>query len=646
MPAAHALQDNAGSMIRRHFVGLLSAAALAQRGKKKEAQPPPPPPPPGERIRQAFLEIVRGYLEAARRTSPTLAVVEFSGATVTKNFLARSGLSATGVTRMLPALAAWAAAGRQPDLGVREALVSAFANGTDPDCPDYWLPSPPGRQNQRQVEASIVAWSLWTARDIVLPALDGRQTRNVAAWLASCCRVPVRNNNWAWFTAVTQAACRRLGEIRPEFSFDERWMLDDLRALDSMAAGGSGWYNDTLKGAAFDYYNSWVFASHFLYWNELVGPLYPDFSKKFSERLRNYLEIAPCFFANHGGHVLYGRSLIYRWACLTPFVLAWRQGLWPHSPGLLRRLVERNILWQWDLGAFDAAAGKLRETYTREGTRDICESYIDGGHPYWGMQAFDFWRIPDGDPFWTAPPGPLPVEKSDYAIAIPEAGLLVRGARISGQVWIYNALSTKTEPHYRDKYNKLAYNSHFPLAVNHDPRTPTPDNTVLLRDPATGECACRGAVEESSVEAESVRLVYEIRLGSVTARVRTTIRWRGDFELRSHFVTATGDGLERLEILEGGVPYTDRPAGLNLGAMQEFFPVVHLKVWNLRGWKGARTEEHDGSVWYGSHKVQVVWAPLAPKMSLASLRYTSPKAMPKEKVEEEAQRFAALYRAG
>lgn len=634
-------------MIRREFLSLVPAAALTQRGKKKEpraAHEPPPPPPPGERVRQLFLEIVRGYLAAARRTSPTLAVVEFPEATVTKNFLARSGLSATGVTRMLPALAAWAVSRREPDAGVREALIAAFRNGCDPDCPDYWLPSPADRQNQRQVEASIVAWSLWTARDIVLPELGERGRRHVAEWLDSCCRAPVRNNNWAWFTAVVQAAMLRLGERYGEFRGDEKWMLDDLRALDAMAAGDSGWYNDGLKGAAFDYYNSWVFASHFLYWNALCGDKYPEWRTKFAARLARYLETAPYFFASHGGHVLYGRSLIYRWAVLTPLVLAWMQGLWPHSPGLLRRIVERNILWQWDIGAFDAAAGKLRETYTRAGTRDICETYIDGGHPYWGMQAFAFWMIPAEDPYWSAPEEPLPVEKSDYAIAVPEAGLLVRGARVSGQVWIYNAKSTKKDLHYRDKYNKLAYSSHFPFAVNHTAGRPTADNIVLLRDPSTGELACRGDVEESAVEAERVELAYEIRLGQVTARVRTWLRWRGDFEMRTHVVTASGEGLERLEILEGGVPYVDRPADLNPAAMQPFFPEVHLKVWNLRGWKGARTDEGDGSVWYGRHKVQVLWAPLAAKMTLASLRYTSPKAVPKDKVEEEAQRFLALYR--
>lgn len=632
-------------MIRRRFLALWPAATLAQRRKAPGRKAPPAaPPPPAGQVKDLFAAIVRGYLTAARNTSPSLAVVEYPGATVTRNFLAQSGRSVTGVTRMLPALAAWALSGREPGMEVRDALILAFRNGADPGCPDYWLPSPAGRQNQRQVEASIAAWSLWLARDIVLPALDGRQRRNLAAWLRSCTRVPVRNNNWAWFTAVTLAACMRLQEKWPEFETDEAFMLDDLRALDAMAAGQSGWYNDGLRGSSFDYYNSWVFASHFLYWNALVGDKYPEWRRKFGGRLKLYLETAPFFFAAHGGHVLYGRSLIYRWGVLTPLVLAYQQGLWPHGPGLLRRLVERNILWQAALGAFDAAAGKLRESYTPAGSPGIRETYIDGGHPYWGMQAFAFWTVPDGDPFWTAPDELLPVEKADYAIAVPEAGLLVRGVRASGQVFIYNAKSTKSEQYYRDKYNKFVYSSHFPFAVNHLEHNVPPDNILLLRDPATGHTACRGEVEEAVLEAGRIEMNYQIRLQGVTAKVHSEIRWRGDFELRQHLVEASGEGLGRLEIVEGGPAYSRQPVSINPVAMQPHFPDVHLKVWNLRGWAGSRTEQGEGSVWYGRHEVQTLQAPLAEKMNLAAMRYVSPKALPKERVDEEARRFAASVR--
>ena len=335
----------------------MPTAALAQRGKKKQAEPPPPPPP-GELVKTFFQDITRGYLTNAARTSPSMAVVEFPGATVTKGFLAKSGLSATGVTRMLPALAAWVAGKREPELGAADALIKAFRNGTNPESADYWLANQAGVQNQRQVESSIVAWSLWVARDTVLPALSEAERKNVAAWLASCTKHPVRGNNWAWFTTVNLAVCARLKEKYPEFQFDEAFMLADLKVLDAMATGDSGWYNDGFKGSAYDYYNSWVFASHFLYWNALLGPRYPEWQKKFTERLARYLETAPYFFAGHGGHVLYGRSLIYRWGVLTPLVLAYQQKLWPHSPGLLRRIVQRNILWQADLGGFDAAGGQ------------------------------------------------------------------------------------------------------------------------------------------------------------------------------------------------------------------------------------------------------------------------------------------------
>ena len=145
-------------------------------------------------------------------------------------------------------------------------------------------------------------------------------------------------------------------------------MFDDLRALDGMYSGSEGWYNDDKPHSAFDYYNSWVFASHFLYWNALVGSRFPDWAKRFADRLRLYLETSPLFFGANGSHVLYGRSLIYRWAVLTPLVLAYWQKLWPHDEATLHRIVRGNLQFHWNNGAFDSSSGKLRETYSEHGT--------------------------------------------------------------------------------------------------------------------------------------------------------------------------------------------------------------------------------------------------------------------------------------
>jgi hypothetical protein len=625
-------------MQRRDFLSLIPTlpvyAQSEKKKKKKKGEPEPPPPPPSEQVRTLFCDITRGYLANAAKTSKSMAVVEYPQATITQNFLAKSGLSATGTTRMLPAMAAWVAGGREPDMGVADALIAAFRNGTDPNSPDYWLPCPEGKQNQRQVESSIVAWSLWVARDKIMPALTATERRNIAAWLESCTKRPVRINNWAWFTAVNLAVCLRLSEKWPEFHFDEAFMIDDLKALDAMAAGDSGWYNDQPTSAAFDYYNSWVFASHFLYWNELVGPRYPEWQARFSKRLKEYLELTPYFFAGHGGHVLYGRSLIYRWAVVTPLILAYQQGLWPHSPGLLRHIVERNMLWHAGLGAFDATAGKLRESFTPEGTMDVKEDYIDGGHPYWGMQAFALWRTPDTDAYWTAPEELTPIEKSDFSIALPEPGLVLVGTKASGQVRIFNARSTRRDAAARDKYDKLTYSSHFPFTINHDAKHATVDNTLLLRDTRTGETACRGLITSHTVEAERIEIAYEIRLGTVTAKVRTELRWRGEFEARMHDVEISGEGAENLELVEGGVGYSPTPV----------YPEAHIKTWLLRGWKKTRTEDATGSVFYGACKIQTVTAPLEPKMRLVSVRYQSPKGVPKDTLDPLAQSFMASLR--
>ncbi len=625
-------------MYRREFLSLVPAAAAAAQGKKKsggkKGEPPPPPPPPEAQVKSFFLDITRGYLKNAAKTSASLAVVEYPNATITKNFLSKSGLSVTGVTRMMPAMAAWIAGGREPGLELTAAMTNAFRNGCNPEHPDYWQAAKTGGSDQRQVESSIVAWSLWLLRDKVLPALTEGERRNVAAWLESCTKQPVRGNNWALFTAVNHAARMRLSEKWPEFQADEPFMLEDMKVIESMATGDSGWYNDGLTGAAYDYYNSWVFASHFLYWNELVGARYPEISKRFSERLSRYLETAPMFFAGHGGHVLFGRSLIYRWGVLTPLVLAYQQKLWPHSPGLLRRIVQQNILYHASIGGFDVEAGKLRETYTPEGSPAIKESYIDGGHPYWGMQAFAFWRIPDGDPFWTAPEEPLPIEKSDYAIALPEPGLLLAGRRSSGQVRVFNARSTKPDAHYRDKYNKLEYSSHFCFAATHDPAHATLDNVMALRNTSTGETAVRGDITSTEMDTEKIEIEYAIKLGPVTAQVRTQIQHLGEFEARIHNVQCSGGPLEGIELVEGGSAFAQGPV----------YPDAHLKTWSLKGWVKSGSEEATGSVLFAKHQVQVLIAPAQPKLYLASLRYQSPKAMPKDKVDGEAAQLLARLR--
>ena len=71
------------------------------------------------------------------------------------------------------------------------------------------------------MEASIIAWSVWLLRDKLLPQMSREERSRIDAWLASCTVVPVRRNNWAWFTAVNHAARMVLKDKFDEFSYNQ-----------------------------------------------------------------------------------------------------------------------------------------------------------------------------------------------------------------------------------------------------------------------------------------------------------------------------------------------------------------------------------------------------------------------------------------
>ncbi len=500
-----------------------------------------------------FLEILDGFLRNALKTSDSFAVCNFPQGTLLPACITPSGKTYVSVARMMPALAAWVVAKKQPDIfqvgkesyNLTDVLLSAFKNAFNPAHPDYWGEAPSNKATQRSVEAALVAWSLWQLGDDFLAKLTSIERTNIQKWLASCTQVPERENNHAWFSAINQATRIALSKKWKEFSGSEEWMLADLKAMEALAKSAEdGWYSDSPTLSVYDYYNFWTFASHFLYWNRIIGKSYPEWSAKFSRRLKPFLEKTPYFFAANGSHVLFGRSLIYRWAVLMPLVEAYAQGMWPHSPGMLRAIVRRNIQFHWDIGAFDKINGKLLETFTEKGSTAIREPYIDNGHPYWCMQAFSLYSIPPKDAFWTSLEEPLPVERSDFRIRLEVPRMMLIGTKISGQVRLLEARNESRRPRYRDGYQRFSYSSHFPFNyITREDRF-TWDQALVFRNNQTGLCSGRSGIKSGTLTDNGIETEWWSQLGDFKFDVITRINVYGEFEKRTHVITSPSSALK------------------------------------------------------------------------------------------------------
>ncbi|MDQ6632813.1 MAG: DUF2264 domain-containing protein [Verrucomicrobiota bacterium] len=550
-------------MKRREFIYLNAATAFGLAVDSLFAASGASPAKSNSRktIDSYFLEILDGFLRNARKTSDSFAVCDFPQGTLLKSCCTPSGKTYVSVARMMPALTAWIVAKKQPGVfrvghesfNLTDVLLAAFKNAFDPTHPDYWGEAPADKASQRAVEASLVAWSLWQLGDDFLEKLSSRERANIQKWLASCTQVPERENNHAWFSAINQATRIALSKKWKEFSGSEEWMLADLKAMEALAKSAEdGWYSDSPTASVYDYYNFWTFASHFLYWNRIIGKSNPDLSARFRERLKRFLEKTPCFFAANGSHVLFGRSLIYRWPVLMPMVEAYAQGMWTHSPGLLRTIVRRNLEFHWNIGAFDKTNGKLRETFTAQGSAAIREPYIDNGHPYWCMQAFSLYSIPPQDAFWTSREECLPVERSDFSVRLEKAQMLLVGTKSSGQVRLFEARNEPRRPRYRDAYQRFSYSSHFPFNYVVKEDRMTWDQALVFRNCETGFSAGRSGIKSGTLTAKGIETEWWAELGDLRFDVVTRISVNGEFEKRTHNITAPMAALNNsMEILEG-----------------------------------------------------------------------------------------------
>lgn len=602
---------------------------------------------PSAQFDHYFLKIFDGFVRNARATSDSFAVCDYPDGTKLKSCCNPAGKTYVSVARMLPVMVEWLHAKKQPagDIALEDILLKIFRHAFDPEHPDFWGYAPGHRPTQLSVEAALVAHAIVAAGEEFVAKLTPRERANVQKWLASCTQVPERKNNHAWFTACNQAARLELAKAFPEFKGDEAWMLADLAAMDALAAKGTtedGWYTDSPDQPIYDVYNFYVFPNFPLMWGQMIGKRYPEWNEKFRGRIRQFLQRTPYFFAANGSHPLMGRSLIYRWAVLSPLVLGYREGLWPHSAGLLRKIVRKQLEYHWSLGCYDEERGKLRESYSRDGTPAAREPYIDNGHPYWTTLGFAFYGIAPDDPFWTTPEEPLPVERGDYVEKFDGPKFLLSGNQRTGEVkWVMALNATKREP-YRDKYSKFTWSSHFgfnSIGEKKQQGDVPADQALVFRDGETGVCATRAVagVTDGKLldDGAGVETKWFAQLGDWRFDVVSRVRLIGEYEERTHHITAPPEAVGKVEVIEGSYP-------VPLGGGGEM-----LHLWPVRGYERVETGRLDMTNLIHA-KVsfqQAVGKLSAAQTTLAVIAYASPKPLAKDEVVRRGEELKAAWKA-
>ncbi|MEO8397084.1 MAG: DUF2264 domain-containing protein, partial [Chloroflexota bacterium] len=450
------------------------------------------------------------------------------------------GGSYEGVTRMMPGLSGWLSDPNRPSTvqwrGVSydiEALMQrALVNGCDPDQPRSWR-YPPVRNkdgDQRTVESAMLAFGLWQSRDRVWSRMNARDQGNVFSFLDQVGQKPsMWDSNWSFFWLLNHSARKGLG-----LPYDQT-ILDEVTGeyLDG-AYCGDGWYDDAEKCGEqhFDGYITWVFGTYVLAWAAMDGHSVPKRRDELLERLRAWMRHFPYFFAVDGSTAEYGRSIASKFARMAAPLWAYKQGAWPHSVGMLKRLVSRNLRWYLNRGAL-RADGTLIQQITSAGSISVIEGYVSTGTGYGSMTVFSaLWSLSDDDPFWTAEEEPLPIERGDFRKVFPIPGWVITGH--DKHIQQFNAGSGYADA--GSKYMKLVYSSRNPFNVGVNGLDVTLDSSLCLNE--KGLRGQRESILDFAVgDSGWLRTRYVIPINGHQHIVDTTLIPLGDIHLRAHRIT-------------------------------------------------------------------------------------------------------------
>ena len=411
--------------------------------------------------------------------------------------------------------------------------------GTDPSSPESWGPT--ANHHQHTVEMAALTLALQIARSSLWEPLSKPEREQVARWFASIRGAGLHRNNHMFFSVMTLAFLNQEGFARSSDGPVMRHLLD---VLESMALGG-GWFIDGMNETV-DYYQAYAFHYYGQWWARLYGYTDPKRARRWKDWTRQFLKDYIHFFAASGENPPFGRSLCYRFAATAPFGLAEFCGVPAVPPGQARRICTRNLDFFLRRHVLQEQ-GALSLGWTDE-FPEITEAYSCAGSTYWAAKGFSPLLLPSQHRFWQAKEERLPSEKSDFQIAVPQAGLVVRSH--DGEVEVLNnanGISVGNIPFGTWKWGKLSFRSGVggeiaPSAGRY------PLDAALTAEFVTGSIYGRHQCQPVAVTADHCASVYGLgdRYSQNHASVETHLWWKGGWQFQWHRVVAYQPAVFRL----------------------------------------------------------------------------------------------------
>ncbi len=391
-----------------------------------------------------------------------------------------------GFSRSAPMWGTWVKSGRPRSIrllnGNTVDLVDEFRQGllagTDPGGDEYW--GNVSDLDQRIVEASDIALSLWLFRDSVWDTLSTAQKSQVASWLKQSEVHRVSDNNWHLFPVFIGAVLSSLNV--PSDSNTVRQHYARFKEF----YRGDGWFSDG-PGETYDYYNAW--SIHYqLYWLQQVDPQW-DRDFILTSR-RQFLATYPYLMGPQGFPIL-GRSICYRMAAPVPLIFGQQTDPGEVSPPEARRALDAT--WSYYIQREALKDGNVSQGYCGRDPR-ILDNYSGPASCLWALRSLIVaYYMPPDSAFWTAPTGHLPVEQGSYEIQIPAIRWTITGDNSSGTILI-----KKPGQAVGPEFRMSGYGSVRQLASVFLWRPFRPDNSrakydLKLYSSADPFCGCLGA---------------------------------------------------------------------------------------------------------------------------------------------------------